>query len=143
MFHPAAFINGHWLCCKAPDQTSPGCSPVTGGLPITDIQVIIDSDREVEKIHSLFLNYMEKLEAMQDACASQEVYSGEDQPYQPYIEDTKSCFKTLNQILKCVISLEQEHLQYRKQKQRNTVIGSIDAPIGDENYAQFPGNTHL
>lgn len=42
-----------------------GCSPVSGGLPITDIQVSIDSDREVEKIHSHFLTNREKLEAMQ------------------------------------------------------------------------------
>ncbi|OWF54600.1 ras GTPase-activating protein 3-like [Mizuhopecten yessoensis] len=144
VFHPAAFINGHWLCCKVPDQASPGCTPVTGGLSVTDIQVNIDSDREVERIHSLYLSYMEKLEAMQDACASQEVYMGLPETiHQPYIEDTQSCFKTLNQVLTCVISLEQEHMQYCKLKQRNTVIGSIDAPIGDESYTQFPGNTRL
>jgi hypothetical protein len=42
-----------------------------------------------------------------------------------HIEDTQTCFVTLNEVLKCVISLEQDHMQYRKNKQRNTVIGSV------------------
>lgn len=61
-----------------------------------------------------------------DACANQEVYTGEvDTFQQPYIEDTRTCFVTVNEILKCVISLEQEHMQYLKNKQRNTIIGSM------------------
>lgn len=60
-----------------------------------------------------------------DACATQEVYTGEDNFQQPHIEDTQTCFVTLNEVLKCVISLEQDHMQYRKNKQRNTVIGSV------------------
>ena len=47
------------------DHSHEGCTPVSGGLAITDIQVNIDSDREVEKIHSQFLSNREKLEAMQ------------------------------------------------------------------------------
>nr|KAG5708227.1 hypothetical protein BaRGS_021161 [Batillaria attramentaria] len=65
VFHPGAFINGHWLCCKSVDANAPGCSPVTGGLPVTEIQVDIDPDRELEKIHSLFLAHMDKLDALQ------------------------------------------------------------------------------
>jgi hypothetical protein len=41
-----------------------------------------------------------------DACATQEVYTGEDNFKQPHIEDTQTCFVTLNEVLKCVISLE-------------------------------------
>ena len=54
-----------YFSCKAVDQSSEGCEPVSGGIPVTNIKLDIDSDREVEKIHSLFLQYMEKLEALQ------------------------------------------------------------------------------
>ncbi|CAC5393896.1 RASA3 [Mytilus coruscus] len=133
-FHPACL-------CKKIESSCEGCTPVSGGLHATDIQVSIDSDREVEKIHSQFLANREKLEVMQDACADQEVYTGEDNYQHPYIEDTKTCFVTLNEVLKCVISLEQEHMQYRKNKQRNTVIGSIDAPFGDESVVSYQENS--
>ncbi|ESP04353.1 hypothetical protein LOTGIDRAFT_170855 [Lottia gigantea] len=131
-YHPAAMVNGHWLCCKSSDVSAVGCCPVSGGLPVTEIKVAIDSDREVEKIHSLFLQHMEKLDAFQDACGCQEVYTGDTEPKSVLvIEDTKTCYETITQIQKCVISLEQEHKRYFKLVQRQTVIGSIDTPIGE------------
>ena len=48
-----------------------------------------------------------------DACGALEVYSATKESVPVEIEDTKSCFETINAILKCVISFEQEHLQYR------------------------------
>ncbi|KAL3848073.1 hypothetical protein ACJMK2_018954 [Sinanodonta woodiana] len=134
-YHPAAYLNGHWLCCKAADQSSHGCTPVTGGLPVTEIQVDLDSDREVEKIHSLFLTHMDKMEALHDMCGSLEVYGGDvglNTSHGFEIEDSKTCFETLNEVLKCVISLEQEHMHYRKSVQRETVTGSFETPIGDD-----------
>ncbi|XP_064614886.1 ras GTPase-activating protein 3-like isoform X2 [Liolophura sinensis] len=137
-YHPAAFINGHWLCCKSFDPSAKGCTPVTGGLSVGEIKKDIDIDREIEKIHSLFLTNREKLEALQDACASQEVYSGDTEPMPlVHIDDTKTCFETLNEILKCVISLEQEHMQYKKMVQKQTVIGSEETPISEDNYQKY------
>ncbi|XP_048246876.1 ras GTPase-activating protein 3-like isoform X3 [Haliotis rufescens] len=149
VYHPAAFINGHWLCCKEVDLTARGCCPVSGGLPVTDIQLDIDSDREVEKIHSLFLGRMDKLDSVLDSmlndidnteqCGCQEVYSGNDEPRpRLVIEDTKQCYQTVTEIQKCVINLEQEHKQHRKMLQKHAVPGSIDMPIGDES-AMLPG----
>ena len=60
-----------------------------------------------------------------DACGALEVYSGTKFSVPIEIEDTKSCFEMINAILKCVISLEQEHLQYRKAVQRETISGSL------------------
>lgn len=28
-YHPSAFINGTWLCCKASSESTEGCSPCT------------------------------------------------------------------------------------------------------------------
>ncbi|KAG8586874.1 hypothetical protein GDO81_005507 [Engystomops pustulosus] len=30
VYHPSAYLNGHWLCCKATSENAPGCSPCTG-----------------------------------------------------------------------------------------------------------------
>lgn len=38
---------------------------MSGYLPLATVKVDIDSDREIEKIHALLLNSMDKLEAMQ------------------------------------------------------------------------------
>lgn len=29
-YHPSAYLNGHWLCCKTCADTAPGCTPCTG-----------------------------------------------------------------------------------------------------------------
>ena len=72
--------------CKACDPSSEGCEPVSGGIPVTNIKLDIDSDREVEKIHSLFLQYMEKLEALQGMIVIIVLNVGT--PHQlPYITD--------------------------------------------------------
>ncbi|KAK0054550.1 ras GTPase-activating protein 3-like isoform X1, partial [Biomphalaria pfeifferi] len=51
--------------CKSTDHSLSGCTPVTSGLQLTNIQTDFDSDREVEKIHSLFLDQIDKLDALQ------------------------------------------------------------------------------
>ena len=50
--------------CKAVDAAAEGCVPVSGNLP-ADINMDIDTDREVERIHYLFLNNLDKLDALQ------------------------------------------------------------------------------
>lgn len=30
VYHPSAYLNGHWLCCRASSDTAPGCTPCTG-----------------------------------------------------------------------------------------------------------------
>lgn len=29
VYHPSAYLNGHWLCCRASSDTAAGCSPCT------------------------------------------------------------------------------------------------------------------
>lgn len=54
-----------------------------------------------------------------------EVYSGNQFSVAMEIEDSKSCFEMLNEMLKCVIGLEQEHMQYQKTVQKQHVKGSL------------------
>uniref|UniRef100_A0A8C9W284 Ras GTPase-activating protein 3 n=1 Tax=Scleropages formosus TaxID=113540 RepID=A0A8C9W284_SCLFO len=32
-YHPSAYLNGHWLCCKLSSDTAPGCTPCTRAAP--------------------------------------------------------------------------------------------------------------
>ncbi|XP_066091905.1 ras GTPase-activating protein 3 [Saccopteryx bilineata] len=138
VYHPSAYLNGHWLCCRASSDTAPGCSPCTGGLP-ANIQLDIDGDRETERIYSLFSLYMSKLEKMQEACGSRSVYDGpEQEEYSTFlIDDPQETYKTLKQVIAGVSALEQEHAQYKRDKFKKTKYGSQEHPIGDKSFQSY------
>ncbi|XP_023709335.1 GTPase-activating protein isoform X3 [Cryptotermes secundus] len=133
-YHPSAYINGRWMCCQAPSEVAPGCSDVSQGLEV-GLQMDLDPDRELQRIHSLFIAHMDRLDRLRSACECQAVYTG-DMCFLPsfIIEDVQSCFKMLNQLRETVFNLEQEHRSYLKLLTRETKYGSKQAPIGDDNY---------
>uniref|UniRef100_A0AAZ3SUB6 RAS p21 protein activator 3 n=1 Tax=Oncorhynchus tshawytscha TaxID=74940 RepID=A0AAZ3SUB6_ONCTS len=124
-YHPSAYLNGHWLCCKMSADTEPGCTPCTGGLP-ANIQLDVDGDREAERIYCLFSTYMNKLVNMQEACGSRSVYDGpEQEEYSCFlIDDPRETYKTLRVIISSVQTLEQQHTKYKRDMFRKTKIGS-------------------
>ncbi|XP_069613632.1 ras GTPase-activating protein 3 [Ranitomeya imitator] len=138
VYHPSAFLNGHWLCCKATSENASGCSPCTGGLP-ANIQLVIDGDRETERIYSLFNIYMSKMEKMQEACGSKSVYDGpEQEEYSSFvIDDPRETYKTLCSIIEAVKTLEDEHAQYKRDKFKKTKYGSQEHPIGDKSFQTY------
>uniref|UniRef100_A0A3Q2L954 RAS p21 protein activator 3 n=1 Tax=Equus caballus TaxID=9796 RepID=A0A3Q2L954_HORSE len=138
VYHPSAYLNGHWLCCRASSDTATGCSPCTSGLP-ANIQLDIDGDRETERIYSLFNSYMSKLEKMQEACGSRSVYDGpEQEEYSTFIiDDPQETYKTLRQVIAGVGALEQEHAQYKRDKFKRTKYGSQEHPIGDKSFQSY------
>uniref|UniRef100_A0A8C2X851 RAS p21 protein activator 3 n=1 Tax=Cyclopterus lumpus TaxID=8103 RepID=A0A8C2X851_CYCLU len=125
-YHPSAYLNGHWLCCKFSADTASGCTPCTGGLP-ANIQLDVDGDRETERIYSLFSTYMTKLIKMQEACGSKSVYDGpEQEEYSSFvIDDPQETYKTLKLIVSAVQTLEQQHTKYKRDKEH---------PIGDKSF---------
>ncbi|XP_073520948.1 ras GTPase-activating protein 3 isoform X2 [Phyllobates terribilis] len=138
VYHPSAFLNGHWLCCKATSENASGCSPCTGGLP-ANIQLVIDGDRETERIYSLFNIYMAKMEKMQEACGSKSVYDGpEQEEYSSFvIDEPRETYKTLCSIIEAVKTLEDEHAQYKRDKFKKTKYGSQEHPIGDKSFQTY------
>ncbi|XP_055062266.2 ras GTPase-activating protein 3 isoform X1 [Misgurnus anguillicaudatus] len=134
-YHPSAYLNGHWLCCKMSADAAPGCTPCTGGLP-ANIQLDVDGDRETERIYSLFNTYMSKLVKMQEACGSKSVYDGpEQEEYSTFvIDDPQETYKTLRLVISAVQTLEQQHMQYKRDKFRKTKYGSQEHPIGDQSF---------
>ncbi|RZF38857.1 hypothetical protein LSTR_LSTR015632 [Laodelphax striatellus] len=136
-YHPGAFINNHWLCCKSTNENTIGCCDVSTNL---DLQTNIDAEREFARLQALTIANMDRLENVMTACECQAVYTG-DICYLPnsVIEDVQSCFKTLKQLREAALNLEQEHRAYLRRVARETKYGSKQAPIGDDNYLLLAG----
>ncbi|XP_042313443.1 ras GTPase-activating protein 2 isoform X3 [Sceloporus undulatus] len=132
VYHPSAFLNGNWLCCKATSENSAGCTPCTAGVP-AEIQIEIDGDRETERIYSLFTINMTKLQKMEEACGSIAVYQGprkEPDDYSNFkIEDSVATFQTLQQIIAVVEDLNEHHDRYQKKRSSSAKYGSEENPI--------------
>uniref|UniRef100_A0A8C3LRN1 RAS p21 protein activator 2 n=1 Tax=Chrysolophus pictus TaxID=9089 RepID=A0A8C3LRN1_CHRPC len=116
-YHPSAFLNGNWLCCKATVENTVGCARCT-----------IDGDRETERIYSLFTINMSKLQKLEEACGSIAVYQGprkEPDDYSNFtIEDSVATFHTLKQIIDTVEKLNESHEKYRKKRSSSAEYGS-------------------
>ncbi|XP_067414327.1 ras GTPase-activating protein 2 isoform X3 [Emydura macquarii macquarii] len=132
VYHPSAFLNGNWLCCKATTENTQGCTPCTAGVP-ADIQIEIDGDRETERIYSLFAINMPKLQKMEEACGSIAVYQGPQKEPDDYsnftIEDSVATFQTLQQIIAIVEKLNEPHEKYQKKRSSSAKYGSEENPI--------------
>jgi hypothetical protein len=50
--------------CRQNREDAEGCRDVTSGLQGAGLQLSLDPDRELERIHSLFAAHMNKLEAL-------------------------------------------------------------------------------
>uniref|UniRef100_A0A663N365 RAS p21 protein activator 2 n=1 Tax=Athene cunicularia TaxID=194338 RepID=A0A663N365_ATHCN len=118
-YHPSAFLNGNWLCCKATIENTVGCARCTADVP-ADTQIEIDGDRETERIYSLFTINMSKLQKLEEACGSIAVYQGprkEPDDYSNFtIEDSVATFHTLKQIIDIVEKLNESHEKYQKKR---------------------------
>ncbi|XP_066601129.1 ras GTPase-activating protein 3 isoform X2 [Prorops nasuta] len=136
-YHPSAYINGHWLCCRAVAEVAPGCSEVSPGME-AGLRMVLDPDRDLQRIHSLIFTNMARLETLMNACECQAVYGASDMCMIPgggsSIEDVPSCFKTLMALRDAAYALEREHRAYLRRLARDTKYGSKQAPIGDDNY---------
>nr|XP_033814354.1 ras GTPase-activating protein 2 [Geotrypetes seraphini] len=132
IYHPSAYLNGNWLCCKGISENVLGCTPCTAGAP-ADIQLDIDGDRESEKIYSLFSMSMPKLQKMEEACGSIAVYQGpqkeSDECFHFTIEDSVETFKTLQQIKSIVQKLSEPHEKHRTKRSTSAKYGSEENPI--------------
>ncbi|XP_067037684.1 ras GTPase-activating protein 3-like isoform X1 [Acropora muricata] len=125
-YHPEAYVGGKWLCCKERAEKSEGCTPITEVPQPKCVNVAIDCDREMERIHSLFLVYLEKLDELQSECESQ-CENCTVERTDP--ELWKQRLMAINDIRSHVISLEQEHKQHRKITHRLTRHGSKELKI--------------
>uniref|UniRef100_A0A8D2PK23 RAS p21 protein activator 2 n=1 Tax=Zosterops lateralis melanops TaxID=1220523 RepID=A0A8D2PK23_ZOSLA len=126
-YHPSAFLNGSWLCCKATAESTEGCARCTADV-LADTQIEIDGDRETERIYSLFTINRSKLQKLEEACGSIAVYQGprkEPDDYSNFtIEDSVATFHTLQQIIDILEKLSESHEKYQKKRSSSAKYGS-------------------
>ncbi|KAG5900731.1 hypothetical protein JTB14_038249 [Gonioctena quinquepunctata] len=115
-YHPSAFINGQWLCCKSPNELAPGCSEVS--QTDSNYHMTLDPERDLQRIHSLIITHIQTLETFINMFQS---------------EDPTVC-DILKQLRETAFQIEQKHRLYKRTMDRNTKYGSLAAPIGDDNY---------
>ncbi|KAJ8979368.1 hypothetical protein NQ317_002957 [Molorchus minor] len=113
-YHPSAFINGQWLCCKSPNELAQGCSEVS--CVDNNYHMNLDPDRDLQRIHSLLIMHLSALGTLIDV-----------------IQEPTIC-NILKQLREVAYQIEQKHRTYKRTLDRNTKYGSLAAPIGDDNY---------
>lgn len=90
--------------------------------------MVLDPDRDLQRIHSLIFTNMSRLETLMNACECQAVYGASDICVIPDggspIEDVPSCFKTLNALREAAYALQGEHRAYFRRLARDTKYGS-------------------
>lgn len=113
--------------CRAVAEIAPGCSEVSPGME-AGLRMVLDPDRDLQRIHSLIFTNMPRLETLMSACECQAVYGASDMCVIPDggspIEDVPSCFKTLTALREAAYALEHEHRAYLRRLARDTKYGS-------------------
>lgn len=113
--------------CRAIAEIAPGCSQVSPGIE-AGLRMVLDPDRDLQRIHSLIFTNMPRLETLMNACECQAVYGASDMCVIPDggspIEDVPSCFKTLNILREAAYALQREHRAYYRRLARDTKYGS-------------------
>ncbi|CAH1118062.1 unnamed protein product [Phaedon cochleariae] len=115
-YHPSAFINGHWLCCKSPNELAPGCSEVSPAD--NNYHMTLDPERDLQRIHSLIIAHLLTFDKFIAA------FEGND----------AAVCDILKRLRESAFQIEQKHRLYKRTLDRNTKYGSLAAPIGDDNY---------
>ncbi|KAE9545143.1 hypothetical protein AGLY_000686 [Aphis glycines] len=142
LYHPAAFINGTWLCCKSNNERTKGCQEVS--TSVDHIQTSsVDVDRELSRIHALCVTHIDRFDSVLKACECKAVYPGDRLCLPILIEDPKTTFITLSTLREIIYTLEQEHRTVLRTIARETKYGSKQAPIGDDNYLLLAGRKDL
>ncbi|KAF7282506.1 ras GTPase activating protein 1 isoform X2 [Rhynchophorus ferrugineus] len=112
-YHPSAFINGEWMCCKSPVELAQGCANVSQ-QDSNNYHLTLDPERDLQRIHSLFMAHSDKLDA--------------------YVKGQPVLEQVLEELRAVVVNIELKHRSYKKTLDRNTKYGSLASPIGDDNY---------
>lgn len=138
VYYLFVYLSGYWLCCRVFLDLVLGCLFCIGGF-LVNIQLDIDGDCEIECIYFFFNLYMSKLEKMQEVCGSKFVYDGlEQEEYLIFvIDDFQEIYKILKQVIVGVGVLEQEYVQYKRDKFKKMKYGSQEYFIGDKSFQNY------
>lgn len=105
-----------------------------------DLSIMLDADRELERIHCLFVSNQVNMQAIMDACekglAMAKIWKGYGKTHasQFDIVNRLSLANTLRRLRECVTQLEKHHQTFLER-----VHGTENAPIEVDSY--YNGNS--
>ncbi|XP_039433473.1 GTPase-activating protein [Culex pipiens pallens] len=120
-FHPCAYINGMWTCCKVTDQYATGCTAVSPKPFQMELATALDPARDLQRLHSLIMVNFGSLEEL-------------DPTLNAACDDPAAARKTIKKLNELANGLERIHRKYKTMLAREMRYGSRQAPIGDDNY---------
>lgn len=115
-YHPSAFINGQWQCCKSPNELAQGCNEVSR-VDSNNYHMTLDPERDLQRIHSLIYKHYQAIETFTELSRNQ-----------------PAIYNILKQMMEITHEIEHKHRTYKRMIDRNIRYGSLAAPIGDDNY---------
>lgn len=122
------------LCsCLKKDQHALGCTNATPNQLEVQLANTLDPARDLQRLNSLILNLLQGKSPTKDVSAYPT--STFDDPQQ-----TKA---TLSSLIECSVNLDTVYQSYRVGLTRDMKVGSIHAPIGDDNYLHMSGFSGL
>ncbi|KAJ8916711.1 hypothetical protein NQ315_013915 [Exocentrus adspersus] len=104
-YHPSAFINGQWLCCKSPNELAPGCSEVS--RTDNNYHMTLDPERDLQRIHSLIIAHINTLDTCINMCQNETICN------------------ILKQLREVAYQIEQKHRTYKRTLDRSIKYGSL------------------
>lgn len=108
--------------CKSPNELAPGCAAVSS-IDSNNLHMTLDPERDLQRLHSLVIAHISRLEALIKVCDCEAVYSG-SMGRLPVIEDVQSCLNMMLQLRDVVYQLEKQHRTYQRSLARDTKYGS-------------------
>lgn len=111
------------------DPDAPGCSTVSANPIEKQLANALDPARDLERLNSLIMSSITRL---------QELYTNME-TYTAMFEDTAKTRLTLSELTSAAVSLDQVNRSYREKLMREMKYGSLQAPIGDDNYLHMSG----
>lgn len=98
-----------------------------------ELATAFDPARDLQRIHSLIMSHIAKLQVITDSDPSSSYVSAVvGPPITSEIDEFAACRRTLQTLEKVSTNLEQIHRNYKTILAREIRVGSLQAPIGKD-----------
>lgn len=118
------------ISCQQNDEQAKGCTTVPQNPFQMELATALDPARDLQRIHSLIMSHIAKLQVITDSPSSSYVSAVVGPPITSEIDEFAACRRTLQTLEKVSTNLEKIHRNYNTLLAREIRVGSQQAPIG-------------
>lgn len=116
--------------CKKDNQNAQGCQSVSPKPLQIELPTAVDPARDLQRLNSLIMDHLQPLEKLNVVGTS--LVNG--------YEDLVQAGKTASDLRDVALNLNQINLRYKSAMLREMRYGSMQHPIGDDNYFHMNRN---